>query len=490
MEHQQQPTPSLRLALFPCVLLIAGIVLNVYLFKDAASSGPNQIALLLSGIFVALLGHVFLGLRYREIETRAIKSIVLAMEAILILMVVGCLIGLWILSGIVPTMIYYGIQILTPVVFLPLVCLVCSIVSLAVGSSWSTMGTVGIALLGIGRVLGFPDPLVAGAIISGAYFGDKMSPLSDTTNLASGIAGSQLFVHIRHMFYTTIPSYTIAMILFTAVGLFYRPGEYNDASVNEILTGIEINFSVHWSLLLVPLLVIILAGRGMPALPALTLGALMGAGAALLCQPLRFISETGAVMTGTERYGTIIMTAYNGFSLDSGRDSLDALLSQGGLSGMYDTVALILSAMFFGGAMEATGLMRRIAGAILHNVRGAGSLISATVGSTILVNIFLAEQYLAIVLPGRMYRSEYQKRGLDARNLSRALEDGGTLTSVLVPWNTCGAFASSVLGISTLSYLPFCFFNLVSPVVALILAAMHIGIKTLDPETCAQASES
>lgn len=280
------------------------------------------------------------------------------------------------------------------------------------------------------------------------------------------------------------------MILFTAVGLFYRPGEYNDASVNEILTGIEINFSVHWSLLLVPLLVIILAGRGMPALPALTLGALMGAGAALLCQPLRFISETGAVMTGTERYGTIIMTAYNGFSLDSGRDSLDALLSQGGLSGMYDTVALILSAMFFGGAMEATGLMRRIAGAILHNVRGAGSLISATVGSTILVNIFLAEQYLAIVLPGRMYRSEYQKRGLDARNLSRALEDGGTLTSVLVPWNTCGAFASSVLGISTLSYLPFCFFNLVSPVVALILAAMHIGIKTLDPETCAQASES
>lgn len=488
MEQQQHPIPSLRLALLPCAFLIGMIVLNVYLFGDSASSGPNQIALLLSGIFVALLGHLFLRLRYREIETRAIKSIVLAMEAILILMVVGCLIGLWILSGIVPTMIYYGIQILTPVIFLPLVCLVCSIVSLAVGSSWSTMGTVGIAVLGIGRALGFPDPLVAGAIISGAYFGDKMSPLSDTTNLAPGIAGSQLFVHIRHMFYTTVPSYTITLVVFTVISLFYQPEEFHAGSIPEILTGLETQFSVHWLLLVVPLLVIVLAARGMPALPALTLGALLGAAAALICQPLQFVSDQGVALNGYERYGVLVMTAYNGFSLESGQEALDTLLSQGGLSGMYDTVALILAAMFFGGAMEATGLMRRIAGAVLHNVRGAGSLIAATIGSTILVNVFLAEQYLAIVLTGRMYRSEYQKRGLDPRNLSRALEDGGTLTSVLVPWNTCGAFAASVLGVSTLAYLPFCFFNLVSPVVAIVMAAVHFGIKELPSEVTTQSA--
>lgn len=490
METQQRPTPSLRIALLPCALLIGLIILNVSLFGDSASSGPNQIALLFCGILVAILGHFFLGLRYREVETRAIKSVVLAMEAMLILLIVGCLIGLWILGGIVPTMIYYGIKILTPVIFLPVVCLVCSIVSLSVGSSWSTMGTVGIALLGIGKALGFPDPLVAGAIISGAYFGDKMSPLSDTTNLAPGIAGSELFIHVRHMLYTTIPSYTITLVLFTAISLFYKPAEFNAASVQTILSGIESTFSIHWLLLLIPLLIIILAARGMSALPALTLGALLGAAAALFFQPLRFTTDDGALMAWSERYMMLVTTAYNGFTLKSGQEALDALLSQGGLSGMYDTISLILSAMFFGGAMEATGLMQRISRAILYHVRGAASLIAATIGTTMLVNVFLAEQYLAIVLTGRMYRMEYRNRGLDARNLSRALEDGGTLTSVLVPWNTCGAFASSVLGVSTFSYLPFCFFNLLSPPVAVLLATLRIGIKALPPETPPEATDA
>jgi len=490
METLQRPTPSLRLALLPCALLIGLIVLNVSLFGDSASSGPNQIALLLCGILVAILGHLYLGLRYREVETRAIKSIVLAMEAMLILLIVGALIGLWILSGIVPTMIYYGIKILTPVIFLPVVCIVCSIVSLSVGSSWSTMGTVGIALLGIGRALGFPDPLVAGAIISGAYFGDKMSPLSDTTNLAPGIAGSELFTHVRHMLYTTIPSYTITLLLFSGISLFYKPAEFNNNSVQVILSGIESMFSVNWLLLLIPLLIIILAARGMSALPALTLGALLGGAAALLFQPARFMAADGTLMVWHERYILLVMTAYNGFVLESGQESLDSLLSQGGLSGMYDTISLILSAMFFGGAMEATGLMQRISAAILHHVRGAASLITATIGTTILVNIFLAEQYLAIVLTGRMYRLEYRNRNLDARNLSRALEDGGTLTSVLVPWNTCGAFAASVLGVSTFSYLPFCFFNLLSPPIAVLLASLHIGIKEMAPEAPPEAADA
>ncbi len=477
MTDQTKPQPSLLLALTPCALLLALIGVNVYYFGDAASGGPNQMALLLAGIFVALLGHFVLKYQYRDIETRAIKSIVLAMEAVLILMVVGCLIGLWILSGIVPTMIYYGIRVLTPNVFLPVACIVCSVVSLAVGSSWSTMGTVGIALLGIGRALGFPDPLVAGAIISGAYFGDKMSPLSDTTNLSPGIAGSELFVHIRHMFYTTIPSYAITMILFTMVSLFYTPGEFSTDAVSGILEGIEGSFAVRWYLLLVPLLVIIMAAKGVPAIPSLVTGALLGAVAAVIFQPMQFLTEQGAPMVWHERYVLLLVTAYEGFSLDSGHEMVDSLLSRGGLSGMYDTIALIMTAMLFGGAMEATGLMPRLAQAILTWVRGKGSLIVATIITSIMFNIFVAEQYLAIVLTGRMYRGAYKNYKLDARNLSRALEDGGTLTSVLVPWNTCGAFAASVLGVSTFAYMPFCFFNLVSPIVAITMAAAHIGIK-------------
>jgi len=249
-------------------------------------------------------------------------------------------------------------------------------------------------------------------------------------------------------------------------------------------------FSVNWLLLLIPLLIIILAARGMSALPALTLGALLGGAAALLFQPARFMAADGTLMVWHERYILLVMTAYNGFVLESGQESLDSLLSQGGLSGMYDTISLILSAMFFGGAMEATGLMQRISAAILHHVRGAASLITATIGTTILVNIFLAEQYLAIVLTGRMYRLEYRNRNLDARNLSRALEDGGTLTSVLVPWNTCGAFAASVLGVSTFSYLPFCFFNLLSPPIAVLLASLHIGIKEMAPEAPPEAADA
>ncbi len=480
--------PPLWLALTPCAVLLALIGANVYLFGDDSSAGPNQMALLFSGVFVALLGRFILKLRYRDIESRAIKSIVLAMEAVLILMIVGCLIGLWILSGIVPTMIYHGIRVLTPTVFLPVACIVCAIVSLAVGSSWSTMGTVGIALLGIGAALGFPAPLVAGAIISGAYFGDKMSPLSDTTNLAPGIAGSELFTHIRHMFYTTIPSFTLTLLLFTAVSLFYTPGEFSATSVSGILAGIENSFTVRWYLLLVPALVIVLAARGVPAIPALVAGALLGAAAALVFQPLQFVTEQGAAMPWSERYVLLVMTAYEGFSLDSGHEVVDALLSRGGLAGMYDTIALIMTAMLFGGAMEATGLMPRIARAILSRVRGAGSLIIATITTSALFNIFVAEQYLAIVLPGRMYRNAYKQYNMEPRNLSRALEDGGTLTSVLVPWNTCGAFAASVLGVSTFAYLPFCFFNLLSPVVAIVMAGMHIGIKTLpaNPDATAE----
>lgn len=477
MIRTESPRVRFSVALLPCAVLIALVMINAWCFGEDASSGPNQMALLLSGVLVVSLGWILLALSYKDIEAKAIQSIVLAMEAVLILLTVGCLIGLWILGGIVPSMIYYGIQLFTPAVFLPSACLICAIVSLAVGSSWSTMGTVGIALLGIGRALSFPDPLVAGAIVSGAYFGDKLSPLSDTTNLAPAVSGSELFSHIRHMLYSTIPSFLSALLIFTGISLFYTPGAYNDAAVSGILDGIAASFSVRWYLMLIPLLVIVMAAKGIKAIPALTIGTLLGAAAALLFQPQRFLSPAGDSLSALEQYKMILLTAYEGFRLESGQPLTDTLLSRGGMAAMYDTVSLILAAMFFGGAMEATGLMERLAQAVLSKVSGVATLIASTIGSCILCNIFLSDQYLAIVFPGRMFRSAYQRYRLDMRNLSRALEDGGTLTSVLVPWNTCGAFAAGVLGVATFAYLPFCFFNLINPVVAVVLAAFHISIK-------------
>ncbi len=475
MQHEP-PAPSLKLSLIPCTVLIALLGANVCFFGDDASSGPNQVALLLSGLLASLLGRMVLGLNYREIELRAIKSIVLAMEAIIILLIVGCIISLWILSGIVPTMIYYGIKALNPTVFLLIACLICSLVSLAIGSSWSTMGTVGVALIGIGKALGFPDALVAGAIISGAYLGDKMSPLSDTTNLAPAAAGSELFTHIRHMFYTTIPAYTLAVLAFAGIGLLYTPGRYDPAMIQDIVSTLEGAFQIRWHLLLVPLLVIVLAARRVPAIPALVIGGLLGALVAVLAQPQQCVAKTGDDFTLAAGYIRILDTAYNGFVMKSGHPVVDDLLSRGGMVNMFSTVSLIMMAMFFGGTMEATGMLPRIARAILSKVHGVASLVGATVGTCILFNIFAAEQYLAIVIPGRMFRTAYEKLGLAPRNLSRALEDGATVTSVLVPWNTCGAFASSVLGVATLAYLPFCFFNLASPVISIATAAMRFGI--------------
>ncbi len=473
----ERKEPGLGLSLLPCALLMALLVLNVRLFKDDSSSGPNQIALLLSAMFAGAIGHFVLKMDYREFEKRAIRSIVLAMEAMIILLIVGCLISLWIVSGVVPTMVYYGIQVLSPSVFLLVTCLICSVVSLAIGSSWSTMGTVGIALIGIGQALGFPVSLVAGAIVSGAYFGDKMSPLSDTTNLAPAVAGTNLFIHIRHMFYTTIPAYILTLVIFGGIGLFYRPGEYSPGLVESLTEALSSQFYIHPLLLAVPALVIVLAARRMPAIPALVMGAVLGALTAVFFQPGQVgagaPAETGGV---AHAYMRVLDIAYNGFVMESGNEVMDALLSRGGMVNMFFTITLIITAMLFGGIMESTGMLPRIARAILSKVRGAGSLIGATIGSCILFNVFAAEQYLSIIVPGRMFRPAYVEQNLAPRNLSRALEDGGTVTSVLVPWNTCGAFAASVLAVPTLSYLPFCFFNLLCPLVSATMAAMHLAI--------------
>ncbi|MBI2421986.1 MAG: Na+/H+ antiporter NhaC [Candidatus Hydrogenedentes bacterium] len=469
--------PGLALSVIPVIVLMSFLIVNVRTFGDSATAGPNQLALFLAAALAACIGHFVLKLEYKTLELRAIHSIGLAMQANLILLVVGALIGLWIQAGIVPTLVYYGVKLLHPTSFLAVACGSCCMISLAVGSSWSTMGTLGVALITIGAALGIPTPMVAGAIVSGAYFGDKLSPLSDTTNLAPAIAGTDLFTHVRHMLYTTIPAISLALLGYALLGFAYGGKTYDPALVLEVQEVLLSHFSIGIHTLIAPAVVLVLVLRKMPALPALTVGALLGAAEALLFQS----GNTTQGMTGI--YTTLITTAHSGYTLESGNAIIDDLLSKGGMLGMLNTVLLIIMAMLFGGMMEATGMLRRIAASILSLVRGTGSLIGATIGTCIFFNITAAEQYLAIVVPGRMYREAYEEYGLDPRNLSRALEDGGTVTSVLVPWNTCGAYASSVLGVATFDYLPWCFFNLCSPVISTFMAAMHWAIKMKAEDT-------
>jgi NhaC family Na+:H+ antiporter len=377
-------------------------------------------------------------------------------------------------------MIYYGLTLLTPRIFYAAACAICCIVSLATGSSWTTAGTVGVALVGIATAQDLHLGLAAGAIISGAYFGDKMSPLSDTTNLAPAMAGTDLFTHIRHMMWTTIPSILLAIVLFAAAGLIVQaPREA--AALETILGALERHFSIGIHLLLPAVFVIGLIIFRVAALPALLLGALTGCVFAILFQQPAVLALVGE--TDLSRPVALLkgawMSLYGGYKLTSGLEALDSLLSRGGMASMLTTVWLIMSAMMFGGVMEAAGLLQKIAATILGFVRGTGSLIAATLGTSVGMNVLASDQYMAIVLPGRMFRAEYERRGLQPKNLSRSLEDAGTLTSALVPWNTCGAFMAQTLGVATFAYAPFAFFNLINPLVALAYGFTGFSIEKL-----------
>ncbi len=450
--------------LIPITFLI--IVLAVSLIKLGASP---HIPLILGALVAGSVGVFRLGFTWSELEEGIIDTIKMAMQAVLILMVVGTLIGTWILSGTVPAMIYWGLDILSPGIFLVATTLICSIVSLATGSSWTTAGTVGIALIGIGQGLGMPAPLVAGAIISGAYFGDKMSPLSDTTNLAPAMAGSNLFDHIKHMIYTTGPSLLIALILYGIIGMKYAGKELDLSQIALIKDTLASSFNTLSPILLIPpVVVILMVVFKVPALPGLIAGTIIGAIFAMVFQ-------------GSD-LASIIDAAHYGFVSETGVVAVDDLLSRGGLDSMMWTVSLILCALTFGGILEKTGMLEAIAVSLLCIAKGTFGLVFMTIFSCLFVNVVTGEQYLAIVLPGRMYKDEYAKRGLHPKNLSRALEDSGTLLSPLIPWNTCGAYMAITLGVSPFAYLPFAFLNLINPIVSLILAATGITMEKLPKE--------
>jgi len=470
--------PSILQALLPILFLIVALFINVRIFGDAALDGSNQIILMLSA-GVASIVAISLGYKWKKIRSSIVKSISSALSSIIILLLIGSLAGTWLLSGVVPAMIYYGLQVLNPTIFLVAATIVCAVVSVATGSSWTTAATVGIALIGIGTALGLNPGMVAGAIISGAYFGDKMSPLSDTTNLAPAMVGTDLFTHIRYMAYTTVPSITITLIIFLIIGLM-QDSSGSTTSTQEILDAINGSFYISPVLFLVPIAVVIMIVRKVPAIPAIMFGAILGGIFAAIFQPEAVLSVSEYDTLTAEAYYVGIMKAFYGnIQIVTGQEIVDDLLSSGGMYGMLGTVWLIISAMIFGGVMEGTGMLRRIAESIISVVNSTGSLVASTVGTCVFFNITASDQYLAIVVPGRMYTDTYKEKGLAPENLSRTLEDSGTVTSALIPWNTCGAYHANVLGVATFAYLPFAFFNLISPFMTIFFAYMGIKIRAL-----------
>jgi len=479
--EKKKPVP-LWLALLPLILLMAMLALSVALFGDNSSYGPNQIALLLAAGIASLAG-MRLGLHWDELEHAMVAGITLALKACLILLAVGSLIGAWMLAGTAPAVIYYGLGILDPAWFYPAALVICALVALSIGSSWTTAGTIGLALIGIAQIMDLSLPVTAGAVISGAYFGDKMSPLSDTTNLAPAMVGTELFTHIRNMAWTTGPSVIIALFLFGIMGLNVEAGQAPAGDIDAARRLLAESYSIGIPALVPLVLLLTLAMRKVPALPSIAIGALAGCVVALIWQPdvVRQFADPGSQMSywGASARA-VLMSLADGFSIETGDAALDELLSRGGMSSMLNTIWLIMSAMCFGGVMEHTGLLQRIVDALMKGVRGTSSLITTTVLTCIGMNVIAADQYISIVLPGRMYRLEFERRGLAPQALSRTLEDAGTMTSALVPWNTCGAFMAATLGVPTLAYLPYAFVNLLNPVIAIVYGIFNIKIVTLD----------
>jgi len=474
--------PSLIDALIPIVFLIIMLSLSVHLFGSDSSGGPNQVVLLLGAMVSAIIA-IKNGYRWAEIQQAIVLGISTAMGAILILFAVGALIGTWMMAGTVPAMIFYGVKILDPDYFYVATCLICSIASLSIGSSWTVAGTLGVGLMGVALALGVSPAITAGAVVSGAYFGDKMSPLSDTTNLAPAVAGTDLFTHIRHMVWTTFPSYTITLLIYLLMGLHINTAGSAPVALQSMsLLQEQFNLS-SWTLL--PLLVVfVLAMRKYPAFPSILIGALLGGAIAVILQPALVLSfaDAGDLPGPLAMLKGVWSGFATGYVSKTGDPAIDTLLSRGGMGSMLPTIWLIICALSFGAVLEHAGLLARLIQSVLGAAKSTGSLIGAVLLTCIGTNIVAGDQYIAIVLPGKMYRAEFRRRRLRARNLSRAIEDAGTLTSPLVPWNTCGAFMASTLGVATFTYLPYALFNLINPLVSLIYGITGFTILPMDEE--------
>ncbi|WP_111307233.1 Na+/H+ antiporter NhaC [Confluentibacter sediminis] len=464
-------------ALIPVFILVGMLAYNVFVFGNDALSGSNQFILLLGGAVAAIVGF-FNKVSFDQMMEEVAENIKSTAGALLILLMVGALAGTWLISGIIPTMIYYGLQVLNPTIFLAACVIICAIISVATGSSWTTSATVGIALIGIAEALGVPLGMTAGAVLSGAYFGDKISPMSDTTNLAPAMAGTDLFTHIRYMLYTTTPTIIITLIAFIMIGLNLETKGVADTHI--ILEALEKSINVSPWLFLVPVIVIFLIVKKTSPLIALLIGTLLGGIAALIFQPnIVTIIGGGTHLDFSTGYKGIMNAITVETSIPTDNEALKGLFTSGGMAKMMGTIWLILCAMAFGGIMDAIGALTTISKALLKLFHTTFGLFASTVASCLAINITASDQYLAIVVPGKMYEKAFRDKGLAPENLSRTLEDSGTVTSVLVPWNTCGAYQSSVLGVDTLHYAGYAIFNWLSPFMTLLFAAFSIKIKQL-----------
>ncbi|HCT93822.1 MAG: sodium:proton antiporter [Bacteroidetes bacterium GWE2_39_28] len=468
--------PGIIISLIPVIILIAIIFTGVRLFGEDVTAGPSQIALLFTSVLTAIIAIYHLKIPWEKLEAGIMDHLTKTGSAVFILLMIGALTGSWMISGVVPTMIYYGLKMIHPSVFLVVSFILAGIVSVMAGSSWTTIGTIGVAMLSAGQILGFSAPWLAGAIISGAYFGDKISPLSDTTNLSASVAGVDLYKHVKYMLITTIPGFILTVIFFSIAGFIIPAG--NSLDIENQLHNISSTFNISPFLLLVPVLTIIMIVKKISPFITLFISALTGAVVACIAQPeiCSQISPANVSKGASYIYASLKMLS-GSVSIETGDQMLNTLTSTRGMAGMLNTVWIILCVVTFGGIMEASGMIKTITEKMMFMMKNTVSLISSTVGTTIFFNMTLSDQYMAILLPGKMFSETYDKLGYEPEVLSRTLQDSATVTSVLVPWNTCGVVQSSVLNVATLAYLPYCFFNLITPVITIAVAAIGYKIR-------------
>ena len=479
--HDHKPEirrPSPLVSLLPVASLIAMLAFVISIFKADSLNGGSQIALIMGTSICIFISMVFYKVEWKVFEQQLSKTIGDISITLIILLIVGMLAGSWMISGVVPTLIYYGVQILSPRFFLVCACLICALVSVLSGSSWTTIATIGVALMGIGQALGVSEAWTAGAIISGAYFGDKLSPLSDTTILASSTVRVDIFTHIRYMLYTTIPSFVIALIIFLISG--FVNGGSADIDVGNFLHGLSSTFNISLWTLVVPIATGIMIARRVPSVITLFLSSLLSGVVALVLQPDILMQISDSDTPGSAALAEGVAKSFFGpTAIDTGDVSLNELVSTKGMAGMLNTIWLIVCAMFFGSAMVASRMVESITRVIIRLVKGRTGLVGATASTGVLMNVLTGDQFISIVLTADIYKNAFAKQCLEPKLLSRTTEDAATVTSVLVPWNTCGMTQATVLGVSTLTYLPYCFFNILSPLMSVLVAATGWKIKKI-----------
>ena len=479
MDHTPKRIPSPLLSLVPILVLVTLLFVTIHTFGSDALSGGSQVVLLTATAVCCLIAMGYSKVRWKAIELAMVNNISGVATALIILLIIGALSGSWMISGVVPTLNYYGMQIIHPSFFLASTCIICAIVSVMTGSSWTTIATIGIALLGIGQAQGFEDGWIAGAIISGAYFGDKISPLSDTTVLASSVTDTPLFKHIKYMMITTVPSMIITLTIFTVAGFAHEATATDQIAMYS--ASLRETFHISLWLLIVPVITGILIAKRIPSIITLFISATLAGIFALFFQPHLLQEISGLpVQDMQSQFKGLIMTFYGSTQVQTGNPDLNDLVSTRGMSGMMNTIWLIICAMCFGGAMTASGMLGSITSVFIRFMKRTVGLVASTVASGLFLNICTADQYISIILTGNMFKDIYQKKGYESRLLSRTTEDSVTVTSVLIPWNTCGMTQATILGVATFTYLPYCFFNLISPLMSITVAAIGFKIKRIN----------